>query len=355
MPTAALPPQSYLAWKVSLTFVHALAIGSGVYRLVHRFRLQKTWWDDYIVFVPLVLEIPSIVLFWIRFPHRFDPNVPIPSRLQALDSYWLSTLPFLTIIWSTRAILALSVARIFPPRHRARLASLILAYSMGIAWVACILVTTLSCKKLRSNKLLENELKDCIKGVGGFPRVNIFLFTVDFLADAILVAAPLVFFWKIKLPRAEHRLILSVSCGSFLTLLSAIAFAALTISNINLGEDSFLIIAGLGRLEAAVSLMVCNLAVVITCLYRLFRTGTSPLQSAGSNARDVPEDNSTECDCEIHRDSSLCPDTSERSRFLTSLTEISQLSPISGSDPSLNLQACTSTRDTSPFSIPHTS
>ena len=55
---------------VSVTVLHLLAISSAVYRLRHRFRIRRAWWDDYVVFVPLALDVVYTPLFWVRFLHR---------------------------------------------------------------------------------------------------------------------------------------------------------------------------------------------------------------------------------------------------------------------------------------------
>ncbi|KDR69770.1 hypothetical protein GALMADRAFT_145172 [Galerina marginata CBS 339.88] len=239
MAVVTLPPQSYLGWKVSMSILHILAIGSTIYRLIHRFRIQKTWLDDYIVFVPLVLDSIYWPIVCFRFSH-VDPNNE-PWSHRVLSSYWLSTFPFLLIVWATRIVLALSLARVFPKKHPARLC-------------AFVLITFMS-----TGLLIVNEGQDCIKGVGGYPIKNTFLFAADFVGDILLVIAPIVFFWRLRLPSRERRLILMVFCGSILTLLLVIAFKIICSDDkISPGKDAVLIVAGLASIEAAISLFVCH-------------------------------------------------------------------------------------------------
>ncbi|KAF8894355.1 hypothetical protein CPB84DRAFT_1682717 [Gymnopilus junonius] len=64
------PPQNYLAWKISVSFLHLMAIGCAIYRLLHRYMIQRLWWDDYMVIVPLVLSLVYWPLFLVHFPYR---------------------------------------------------------------------------------------------------------------------------------------------------------------------------------------------------------------------------------------------------------------------------------------------
>ncbi|KDR79716.1 hypothetical protein GALMADRAFT_63033 [Galerina marginata CBS 339.88] len=72
-----VPLQSYLGWKVAVSFLHAFAIGSTLYRLTHRFRIRRLWWDDYIVCVPVVLNLAICIMVWIRFSRRGECGYPL--------------------------------------------------------------------------------------------------------------------------------------------------------------------------------------------------------------------------------------------------------------------------------------
>ncbi|EDR08954.1 uncharacterized protein LACBIDRAFT_296577 [Laccaria bicolor S238N-H82] len=62
-----LPAQSVLAWKITLTIFQAIAISSTLYRLWRRYRIQRLWWDDYVVVIPLVMDIVYTVTFCLQF------------------------------------------------------------------------------------------------------------------------------------------------------------------------------------------------------------------------------------------------------------------------------------------------
>jgi len=52
---------------VTLTIFQAIAISSTLYRLVRRYRIQRLWWDDYVVVIPLVMDIVYAVTFCLQF------------------------------------------------------------------------------------------------------------------------------------------------------------------------------------------------------------------------------------------------------------------------------------------------
>ncbi|KAF8901921.1 hypothetical protein CPB84DRAFT_1777023 [Gymnopilus junonius] len=276
-----LPPQSYLGWKVSVTVLQALAICSAIYRLAHRIRIRRAWWDDYIVFIPLVLEAVYCPLFWVQFRRRGD-TTSLASRVSR--SYWLSTIPFMTILWSTRIALSLSLARLFPKKHAARLWSFVLVVVMIVSGISCLLVSALTCHRSL--------------GANGFPVRTLYIFAEDFTSDALLILSPTILFRRLKLPRRERIIILLVFSGSALTLMYAVVFAILNNNHmVSLGTDSTIIIAGLQNIEVAISLFVCNLAVVSTCFYqailRYYKLERPELVSSEDTARG----HSQQCTC----------------------------------------------------------
>ncbi|KDR69781.1 hypothetical protein GALMADRAFT_908596 [Galerina marginata CBS 339.88] len=319
MAPLALPPQSYLGWKVSVIALHAIAIISTIYRLIHRFRLRQTWWDDYIVTIPLVVDVAFSSLVAARFPTEDKPNDTISFSDEVYNSYWLTTLPCLIILWSTRTVLALSLARVFPCKHPARRWSFILVAFMVLSCIASIAVTIGTCKQT-SGLLNQDAFKDCVKGLGGFPLKDIFLIADDLVSDALLVISPIVMLWRLRLPRNEHRLILMVFCGSTMMLLSAVCFMVITNSHsISMGENAILLVTSLGNTEASFSLFACNLTVIATCfcggIRNLLHREGQDVESAP--ATPTPTQSSRSCSC-----------LSDRSPTPLTLTEISESSSI---------------------------
>ncbi|KDR69776.1 hypothetical protein GALMADRAFT_145177 [Galerina marginata CBS 339.88] len=322
MAVATLPLQSYPGWKVSISILHVVAISSAVYRLVHRFRIRRTWWDDYMVFVPLVLDIAYWATFFVRFPHRIEGGRPAGDG-RVLESYWIVLFPYSIIVWTTRISLSLSLARIFPWKHPARLWSFILAGIMALSCIACILISTLSCTE-RSSLIILSEPRQCALNISGFPFQNIYVFANDSFGDILLIISPLILFWRLKLPRQERRLILVVFCGSTLTLAYVIAFAIIALNpKISLGDDFLVLMAGLLQIEVAISLFVCNLAVVSTSLYQLVtRNRNQEWLESGWISTEPPSDS------ELQDDPQQCTCSLDKAPTPLTLTEISSSSSV---------------------------
>ncbi|KAF8960243.1 hypothetical protein BDZ97DRAFT_1329485 [Flammula alnicola] len=271
MAVAILPPQSYIAWKVSMTILHSLGFVATVFRLVHRFRINRLWWDDYVVFFPFAIDIAYAILPWFRFTHRITDLTTASRTLKILSTVWLSLFPYLLIVWATKIALALSLGRIFPSQHPARLWSFFLVVIMVICCISLILISALTCTYTSSLMTLY-DISHCVTGIGGFPLQTILIIVESMLCDVLLFISPLVLFWRVKLPPRERHLILTVFCGNILTTMSEAAIAIIFLNNkISPGEDYVLILVGLCNIEAAISLFVCNLPVVTTCLYQALR------------------------------------------------------------------------------------
>lgn len=179
--------------------------------------MRRSWWDDYVAFLPLVLDPTYWMLTLIRFNHR-GKSLTLSAALRilggsdrseyivrdlthptqtfrVLNSFWLSLLPYLLIVWcvlssillmkptsnmmnfsrSTRVALALSLGRIFPLKHPARRWSYVLVGIMIVSCIASILVSNLTCT-YTSSLLVLFEVTHCDTGAGGFLIQTIFLF-----------------------------------------------------------------------------------------------------------------------------------------------------------------------------------
>lgn len=53
-----------------MTVCHSLAMSSTVYRVIHRFRMRRLWWDDYLAFVALFFDVIYFATLWVRLKTR---------------------------------------------------------------------------------------------------------------------------------------------------------------------------------------------------------------------------------------------------------------------------------------------
>ncbi|PPQ81560.1 hypothetical protein CVT25_013403 [Psilocybe cyanescens] len=266
-----LPHRSYLGWKIAVTLFHLISSSSTVYRLVHRYRIRRLWWDDYILLGALVLDFVYWPIYWAR---------------------------------ATRAAMALAFARIFPPRHPARRWAFTLVAFMVLAGLATLFFTTLTCKAA-SALLVTAEMTHCMIAFRYVPLKHVLFFLDDLVCDSLLIIMPLVIFWRVKLPPTERRLILIFFCGSVLPMLGSTAY--LIIANrrtvFSLGPDRPLVNLGLGAVNVSMGFMSCNLVVLSTCFYRALnryrdRQRTAVVQNPNPNpVAPAPEPLVAECNC----------------------------------------------------------
>ncbi|EAU91445.2 hypothetical protein CC1G_01934 [Coprinopsis cinerea okayama7 len=260
-----LPPQSYIAWKVCLTILHAVAASSTFLRLWVRFQTRKMWWDDYVAGFTLLLDIAYAIMLWFRF------HVPNPTREQELDTIgisWVHSLLYFTIVWSSRVSLSLAIARIFNPGTRVRQWLLALTGSFVAAYVTVCLLTGLTCASGADWPKFQFDYRWCKTGLGGYYISGLVSICFDFIADILLVVCPLILLWRVNLPTIERSLVLVAFSASIFTALAAVVFCIFWYGTFDVGPDRRILMAGAAHIQAAVSLIVCNFLVNIMYVWR---------------------------------------------------------------------------------------
>ncbi|PPQ97593.1 hypothetical protein CVT26_002321 [Gymnopilus dilepis] len=302
----------------SVSVLYSIAIACAFYRLLHRYLIKRLWWDDYVVIVPLVLSLVYWPAFLLRIPYRLGVNISqAPFSIQVLSSFWFTYLPFILIVRFSRIAIALSLARVFPGGHPVRRWCFFLVGLFTLLGASCLIITVASCKQ--SSVLFVSTVRgnSCIYVAKNLPLKSLTILIDDFGSDCLLVVFSLHFFWRLRLPPKERRLILIVSCASVLTTLAVVAYATIAGNPDIQGVDWLLIIQGLRHIEAGVSLLVCNLAVVSTCMYqrlmKVFHQERPQLESTQESRQHSREHH---CSCTLSN-------YSEESLSTMTLTEIS--------------------------------
>jgi len=258
-----------LGWAVLASFFHILALVSTVLRLVHRLRTSRMWWDDYMVVLPLGLDTAYFASLWVLYDfQRKESTTLLPHT--GISSFWASIFLFLSVVWLSRISIALSLTRVFPTFHKARLSAFLLAVICVLSYLCCVLVLTFECPSENAS-WYETVAPNCHKTGTTFVSRAVGS-ALDISVDSIFILFPIITLWRVKLPRNLRRIIISAFSGSALTLITAIVFCIIGYeSNFNLGSDADTIIRLAAHLEAAVSLTVANLLVIVSFFYRTFR------------------------------------------------------------------------------------
>ncbi|KAG6329467.1 hypothetical protein ID866_9623 [Astraeus odoratus] len=130
---------------------------------------------------------------------------------------------------------------------------------------------------------------DLVSGKPLLPLSNklaIFELATDFLSDAILIGLPLRLLWRIKLPKRQRRMILTIFASGIV-----VTFASCFRGSFQILNMSFLVMVGMDA-EIGFSMIICNLLVFVTFIYR-YGCATTPSQSERSRSDDDEDDDYT--------------------------------------------------------------
>ncbi|KAH7882265.1 hypothetical protein F5I97DRAFT_334355 [Phlebopus sp. FC_14] len=251
------------------TVLHALAVILTSFRLWFRYRIRRLWWDDFWAALALSCDIGCAIAMWTL-------TVPNGSRHSYIVSYWLGMLLYTCLIWFARLSIIISVVRVVPPSRCIHLVTFGTATALLLMWAFILSAKTIECAIDRS--WYNSPFIACPIP----PWVALGEVITDVASDVMLVLLPLRLLWRVKLPSNQRIMILCVFSSSILTSVVSVVHTAYII------PDSTFIGGMTAEIEGAVSLIVCNLLVIVTFLYRVTRGGrdlTDDLISAAKKTR----------------------------------------------------------------------
>jgi len=250
---------------------HAVAISSTCFRLLHRIRKRRVWYDDLWAIFALISDILLLVVY-LTLPITSYFKYPLVLqqflRISTLISYTC-------VLWGSRISVAVTIVRLLNCGSFRRLAKAISIFFVLIC--TCVMIQKFFICSDRSLK----SLVSCPIS----PATGILELSTDLAGDVWLLLAPGFMLWQMKLPRSSHRLILAIfACGVFNTGAS-IAHTVFILKNNGLW------ISVTGHIQATIALTICNLLVVVTCLYRVFNrdSNSSAEESSESKSSSSPQ------------------------------------------------------------------
>ncbi|TFK34020.1 hypothetical protein BDQ12DRAFT_690247 [Crucibulum laeve] len=234
--------------KITSAVCSFVAIASTVYRLI--VRRGRLWADDaWACFSMFALFVQIAAVF------MHVPNPAELSRTNRVAAYYLMATSFYAIIWSARLSILFSIVRLDPSEIRRRR----LLY-VGILYfvVCCVLIAQLFwvCEP-------EPEWKDTASPQCTLNKeVAICQLVSDIIADLILIVAPLKLLAGLEDKGLRRRLMVIFSTCIVTTIVSLVHAAYI----LTLGGPKVVVAA---LVEDCVSLIVCNIPVVVTATFRL--------------------------------------------------------------------------------------
>ncbi|KAI9462080.1 hypothetical protein HD554DRAFT_2289948 [Boletus coccyginus] len=233
--------------QVSATVIDALGLLLTAWRIYFRLRINRFWWEDAWAAVLLLTGIMWIITNWVYL---------LTDGLTSIVASWIYSICFTSIVTLARMSILFSIIRIIYLNPRLRAFTYTCVAFFVACWVVLVVQKVWQCASDASWHETTPSSPNPICLVE--KQISIFQFTTDCIAVSVLVVLPLRMLWRVKLPRRQRRMILSIFTSSVI-----LAFAALFHTIGQILDHFFMMTVGF-YVVAALSIIVCNLLVVVT-------------------------------------------------------------------------------------------
>ncbi|KAF9565864.1 hypothetical protein CPC08DRAFT_704299 [Agrocybe pediades] len=253
-----------LSLDVILAVVHSIAIGLTAFRVLYRFRKHRLWWDDIVACSAMIGDCAFLAVLWLDYAPM---SSGLHSHKSRVSQYWAGLILFLLVVWMTRISLALAIARLFPSREPTRRFAIGLAMLSMIFCTAIVIQAAVVCSR---EPALNTGTEAVCQWPDSFRAVIVF---GNIFTDTILVATPLYKLWRVCLPRKQRRLVLTGFAASASTMTVTVVCGVFLFAPVRLEPGKTILRGKLSYFETGVSLIVCNLIVVMTFLHTVWHRG----------------------------------------------------------------------------------
>lgn len=253
---------------------YSLATLSTLVRLGHRLHRGQAWWDDLWAFVALFFLVFSVTLsIVLNIPDHVDTLYPKPAASFML---WITFQLQPAVIWSSRLSIQATIIRFLSPGPH-RTISRVAFVALIAMWIVAAITKVFYC----GNPV--PQIPQCI-----YKKMpSIVALVLDVLSTAWLVGWPTYILFRMKLPRSGRRLI--VACFVASLLLGAVDIYHA--SNIIVGAFGRINVSG--HLEPMLAVVLSNLLVLVTYVYRTFRGANGAGETSGGGSSDDTDSSST--------------------------------------------------------------
>ncbi|KZP12819.1 hypothetical protein FIBSPDRAFT_835858 [Athelia psychrophila] len=242
-----------------VTIFNALAIAITAFRLFIQCRRNQLWWEDAWAGIATVFAVITIPAFWFRT----GSAKPYADTNSKVITWWLVTLACTCVLWAARMSLIFSIIRLSDPSYPLRKPANMTAGFFACCWIGLVLLKVLLCRD--TNAWRETAIVACNLG----ESVAIIELCVDVVADALLVALVLFLLRDARrLKQSQRKLIFAMFSATVLTTLVSIVHVVFVVGPWEPRLEGMTAIV-----KSAVSLIVCNLPVVVHFFYRRVKQG----------------------------------------------------------------------------------
>ncbi|KAH7922123.1 hypothetical protein BV22DRAFT_1095167 [Leucogyrophana mollusca] len=239
------------ALRIVTSVLEGSAILLTLFRMWYRFSIRRFSWEDAWAAIAMLCAIACLVSYWVQ--------LEAPGRISII-AFWVYSLSFACVVWAVRMSVLCSITRLIHPATTSRLISLSVTALFTLLWGGIVVWKAVRCGSNRD--WYHSSSRSC-----PMPRSNdIYELSTDVVSDTILVVLPLRMLWDVKLPtKHQRRMILCIFSSSIIVSLTSLFRAIYRLTH----KGSLTITTS--NFEVALCLIVCNLLVVVTYLYRVFR------------------------------------------------------------------------------------
>ncbi|TFK39726.1 hypothetical protein BDQ12DRAFT_508492 [Crucibulum laeve] len=253
---------SDVALRVSMSVFHAMAISLTVFRFIYRRRRRRLWWDDYCSLAAALGDFIFFILLWVGTAGK---ESYLQTQQARVLRFWLGRSSFIVVIWLTRISLALGISRIFSYPVSFRRFSIAMATGFGVLAIGNITHFVLSCRELESWHYNPRAVCDRSKSLRLYNTLaNIF-------SDLLLFCLPLYALCRAGPSKNQRRLLLTCLIATSLTAFITIGRVVFDFAPNTWEPARGDLRVRITHLEAAISLIVCNILVVVAYCYMTFR------------------------------------------------------------------------------------
>lgn len=239
--------------KVAAIVCHSVAIPVTVLRLGYRWWMAQFWWEDGVAALALVCDTLTLTGAVIIAPYLG----PGPRTSQTVVSLWLSALSNSVVIWAARVSVLLSIVRVGSPSPNLKKIAVVVGISFIIMFLA----------------IEGQRLGVCLSsGCREFTSTAVSQLVTDVVADFSLVALPIWSLSAARLSRSRRVLVQSAFTASIIISIITIIHSVILLTQESTG------VVLIGHIKAALSLMICNLLVIVTFVYRVCHKGRLDLE-----------------------------------------------------------------------------
>ncbi|KIK74959.1 hypothetical protein PAXRUDRAFT_100597, partial [Paxillus rubicundulus Ve08.2h10] len=183
---------------VTASVFQVLGLILTAFRIYFRLKIGRFWWEDAWAALSLLLGSVWMIAEW---------TLLLTNGLVSIVGSWTYSITFICIITTVRMSILLSITRIIPESSRLRKFTHVCAAFFAACWVILIIATILQCIDPSWHHVpIQSGKPFCQMKL----QISIFEFSTDCVAVLILVVLPLCMLWKVKLPRRQRRMILSI-------------------------------------------------------------------------------------------------------------------------------------------------